>query len=139
MTPDTAAMAQQGDALQSPSMIAEAQSRAIEDTRQMQPSVIPGIPTGTYERVATATPPPKGMGPAGAKLWAKDRDEQLTNFGDWPGKGDHKAPPPPIRPNSRSFNPFNGTFTGGKGPSAFEMMGIDMNKFKADFIRRGGR
>ena len=118
--------------------------RAQDDMRRSQPSKIPAIPQGTYESVVKDRYPEfekKGQ-PLSARAHAAMKEnahKQLEEFGDWPGKGDPKAPPPPIRPGGRSFNPFSGKFTGERGPNAFTLMGFDMEKAKSEYFSTGGR
>ena len=116
----------------------EMQARQMEDERISQPSHIEGIPVGTMEQIEKIAPP-SGISPEKSKQWNEDREVQLKDFGDWPGKGDPKAPAPPIRPFGRSFNPFTGKFTGEKEPNAFSLMGIDLEKLKAQFYKTGGK
>lgn len=112
-----------------------------EDLRKRQPSPVEGVPQGTYEQVVK-DPEIKGLKtPISEEVkaaWRADAETQLRDFGSYPGRDDPNAPKPPIRPMGRSFNPFTGKFTGEKGPNAFQLMGIDMEKFKQEFFRTGG-
>lgn len=116
-----------------------------ERMRMAQPSPIKAVPVGTYERVVKDSYDEFKL-PSGAPLSPKqnaafkaDAHAQLEQFGDYPGKNDPNAPPPPIRPGGRSFNPFTGKFTGERGPNAFTLMGFDMEAAKKQFFRTGGR
>lgn len=120
-------------------------ARQQEDLRMAQPSKIPSIPQGTYERVvkeryeefdkASRTP----LTDKQHAFAREDAHQQLEAYGEYPGKGDPKSPAPPIRPGGRSFNPFSGKFTGEKGPNAFTLAGFDMEKAKSEFFSTGGR
>jgi len=120
-------------------------AKAQEDLRKAQPSPIASIPQGTYEAVVKdkyeqfdqAGKAP--LSPEQHARFKEDAHAQLEVFGDYPGKGDPKAPPPPIRPGGRSFNPFSGKFTGERGPNAFKLMGFDFEKAKQEFYRSGGK
>jgi len=116
-------------------------NEAIEDKRMRQPSPVEGIPQGTYEKVVKEPSFSGNVRMSAEKMqeWKDDAREQLSSFGDFPGKNDPHAPPPPIRPFGRSFNPFTGQFTGEKAPSAFKLMGIDFEALKKEFYRTGGR
>jgi len=110
-----------------------------EKIRQSQPSPIPGHVQGTYEKVVKdpelVNAPP--MSDKQKAAWKQDAHNQLSTFGDYFGKGDPAAPPPPIRPMGRSFNPFTGKFTGRQGLNAFKIAGVDLEKYKTDFFRKG--
>ena len=119
-------------------------AKTQENMRRAQPSPVKAVPQGTYEQVVkddyTAVFKAKTpLSPRVNAAFKADAHKQLEEFGDWPMKGDHGAPPPPIRPGGRSFNPYTGKFSGERGPNAFKLMGIDLEKFKADFYRNGGK
>jgi hypothetical protein len=118
-------------------------ARQQEDLRMAQPSKIPSVPQGTYERVVkdkfVSADSSRPLSQQQQKQLQENAHKQLEEYGDYPGKNDPKAPHPPIRPGRRSFNPFSGKFTGEEGPNAFTLAGFDFEASKAEFFSTGGR
>lgn len=122
----------------------EAAAQAQEQTQEIQerksresaPSPVNGVPMRTYEAVTSPDNAPPGASAQAREVWTRESERQLTEFGDYPGKGDPDAPAPPVRPFGRSFNPFAGSFTGRKtrGPDPWKSLGIDMEKYKQDYL-----
>jgi hypothetical protein len=123
-----------------PGSMAEGQ-QTPEEQRAAQPSPVEGIPQGLYDRtVGTAKTAWDRVDPKFGKAAAISVERQLAKFGDWPGKNDPNAPPPPIQPFGPSFNPFTGEWIqpDKSGPSGMKMAGQDLDKYTEDY-KRGKR
>jgi hypothetical protein len=93
---------------------------------------------GTFKRVTDERNAPADSTPEQRQKWVEESTKQLSQFGKYPGAGDSNAPPPPIRPFGRSYNPFTNSWTGGK-PEVGRLLGVDFDKIAQDYIERAKR
>lgn len=108
------------------------QERQVRESREALPSAIEGIPQGTYDRIVNQELD-SNLSPEQQKAMREDLEQQLRDYGDYPGRSDPKAPQPPIRPGKRSFNPFSGRLTG--KPSSIEER-PEFNQARSEYMGR---
>lgn len=91
--------------------------RNIRDFSELDdaPSGIFQTPQGTLEKTEDGRLRVRDLSPEAKQKLEVVKQDQIRQFGDFPGMDDPNGPPPPVEAGEMWFNPFTGQFgTGGK-------------------------
>ena len=103
--------------------------RNITDVKELEeaPEGVFQTPQGTVEKMAGGKLKVKELSPEAKVKIEGIKQQQIAQFGDYPGRDDPDGPPPPVEPGQPWFNPFTGQWGNGGGPDEVSYMdeGVD--------------